>query len=163
MSDSWLCLVASWYSVQYMGALRRYNRGVTRRLFFAALGSSVAFAASAPGLSVRGKLGQSPDHQPALETSDHKLVTLEGDQPTLAVLHDERLLGDDLEALGHSGAAGHFVVDPIHNRAMFVHKDGKRLIITYWCDVCYIRTYSPGVCWCCQKYTDLDLREPDES
>jgi hypothetical protein len=136
---------------------------VTRRLFFAALGSSVAFAAAAPGLSVRGKLSQSPDRQPALDPPDHKLVTLEGDQPTLAVLHDERLRGDDFEALGHYRAAGNFIVDPIHNRAMFVHKDGKRLIVTYWCDVCYIRTYSPGVCWCCQKYTDLDLREPDES
>jgi hypothetical protein len=136
---------------------------VTRRLFFAALGSSAVFAASAPGLSVRGKLSQSPNHQPTLETSDHKLVTLEGDQPTLAVLHDDRLLASDFEALGHYRAAEHFVVDPIHTRAMFVHKDGKRLIVTYWCDVCYIRTYSPGVCWCCQKYTDLDLRESDES
>ena len=136
---------------------------MTRRLFFAALGSGVAFAASAPGLSVRGKLGQSPDRQPALETADHKLVSLEGDQATLAVLNDERLRGDDFEALGHYRAPEHFVVDPIHTRAMFVHKDGKRLIVTYWCDVCYIRTYSPGVCWCCQKYTDLDLREPDES
>jgi hypothetical protein len=143
-----------------MDALRRYNKGVTRRLFFAALGSSAAFAASAPSLFVRGKLSQSP---PALETQDHKLVTLEGDPPTLAVLHDERLLAADFEALGHYRAAEHFVVDPIHTRAMFVHKDGKRLIVTYWCDVCYIRTYSPGVCWCCQKYTDLDLREQDES
>jgi len=57
---------------------------------------------------------------------------------------------------------GHFEVDPIHTRAMFVHKDGKRLTISYWCEVCYIRTYTPGTCVCCQKYTDLDLKDADE-
>jgi hypothetical protein len=146
-------------SVPQVANLPHYNGGVTRRFFVALVGSGAAFGATAPGLSVRGKLGQSA----VLDTADHKRVGLEGDEATAAVLNDERLRGDDLEAVGHYRAADRFVVDPIHTRAMFVHKDGKRLIISYWCDVCYIRTYSPGVCWCCQKYTDLDLREPDES
>jgi hypothetical protein len=42
---------------------------------------------------------------------------------------------------------------------MFVHQGGKRLFVTYWCDVCSIRTYTPGLCLCCRKETDLDLRE----
>ena len=67
----------------------------------------------------------------------------------------------DFEALGHFRGAGRFLIDPIYKRAMFVHKDGKRLFITYWCNVCYIRTYTPGNCRCCQKYTDLDLTEND--
>ena len=66
------------------------------------------------------------------------------------------------EAIGHFNAPDHFEIDRIHTRAMFVHKNGKRLMITYWCDVCYIRTYTPGNCVCCQKYTDLDLRESDD-
>jgi hypothetical protein len=80
----------------------------------------------------------------------------------MGVLRDERLAGDDFEVIGHLKDPQHFLIDPITSKAMFVHKDGKRLYITYWCDVCYIRTYTPGKCVCCQKYTDLDLRESDE-
>ena len=123
---------------------------------------AIALAASVPGLSIRGKMTRSPDNLPALEMPNHKLVSLSGDGPTSGVLNDKRLLGADFEAIGHYNSPDHFEVDPIHERAMFVHKDDKRLLITYWCDVCYIRTYTPGVCWCCQKYTDLDLRESDD-
>lgn len=118
--------------------------------------------ASVPGLSIRGKLTQSPDHKPALEVSPHKLIYLAGDSPTMGVLNDQRLWGTDFEVIGHFNSPDLFQVDPIHTRAMFVHKDGKRLMITYWCDTCYIRTYTPGPCVCCQKYTELDLREPDQ-
>lgn len=109
--------------------------------------------------AVRGKLEKAADGKPEIETADHRTVELHGDDPTMGVLKDERLAGKDFEALGHLGAGGIFEVDPINERAMFVHQGGKRLMITYWCDVCYIRTYTPGPCWCCQKYTDLDLRE----
>ena len=117
--------------------------------------------AAVPSLSIRGKLTRSKDDKPALEIADNKLVYLEGDQGTMAVLNDKRLWNSDFEAVGHFTTPDHFEVDGIHTRAMFVHKDGKRLMITYYCDVCYIRTYTPGVCVCCQKYTDLDLLEPD--
>lgn len=134
-----------------------------RRLAIAALFLAMcATATNVPGLSIRGKLTQSPDKKPALELPDHKLIYLEGDDATVAVLNDVRLAGDDFEAIGHYRTPDHFVIDPITSKAMFVHKDGKRLYITYWCNVCYIRTYSPGKCVCCQKYTDLDLRENDE-
>jgi hypothetical protein len=126
------------------------------------MASLLARAASVPGLSLRGKLTRSPDQKPALDVGPNNLVSLEGDQPTTGVLNDKRLLGTDFEAVGHFNSPGHFEIDPIHTRSMFVHKDGKRLMITYWCDVCYIRTYTPGTCVCCQKYTDLDLRESDE-
>jgi len=112
-------------------------------------------------LSIRGKLTRSRDEKPALEIADHKLVYLEGDAGTMGVLNDKRLWNTDFEAVGHFTTPDRFEIDGIHTRAMFVHKDGKRLLITYWCDVCYIRTYTPGVCVCCQRYTDLDLREPD--
>lgn len=132
---------------------------VTRRLvlwFFAGF-----LYGAVPSLSVRGKLTRSKDGKPALELSDNKLVYLDGDEGTMAVLNDKRLWNTDFEVVGHFNTPDHFEIDGIHTRAMFVHKDGKRLAITYWCDVCYIRTYTPGVCVCCQKYTDLDLREPD--
>jgi hypothetical protein len=131
-----------------------------RRLVIAALFMAIcAMGTTVPGISIRGKLTKGPDKQPALDLSNHKTVALTGDDATLAVLNDARIAGTDFEAIGHFNSPDHFVVDPITSKSMFVHKDGKRLMITYWCDVCYIRTYSPGKCVCCQKYTDLDLRE----
>ena len=77
----------------------------------------------------------------------------------MGVLADDRLNNADFEALGQRVDAGQFKIAPIHTRSLFVHQQGKRLMVTYWCDVCYIRTYTPGKCWCCQKDTELDLRE----
>ncbi len=124
--------------------------------------AACALASDVPGISIRGKLTRSPDKQPALDPGNHKLIYLKGDHDTMDVLNDERLAGADLEAIGHFTEPDHFTIGPITSKSMFVHKDGKRLMITYWCDVCYIRTYSPGKCVCCQKYTDLDLRDHDE-
>ena len=110
---------------------------------------------------MRGKLVQQPGKPPAVETRDGKLIALDGDEPTRGVLKDKRLAGLDLEAKGRFTGPARFQVDPIHTRAMFVFKDGKARLITYWCDTCSIRTYTPGLCWCCQEETTLDLRDPD--
>lgn len=111
---------------------------------------------------VRGKLRQREGKPPAVETADHKLISLDGDEPTKKILNDKRLNGFDLEAKGRFTAPDEFVVDPLHTKAMFVHKEGRLKVITYWCDLCSIRTYSPGLCWCCQQETTLDLRDPDQ-
>jgi len=121
---------------------------------------AVMLAASLPGLAVRGKLGTNAAHQPVL-IQGGKQILLTGDGPTQAILNDERVQGSDFEAVGHFTAPDHFEIDPIHTVAMYVYKNGKRMKITYWCDVCYIRTLAPGTCVCCQKYTDLDLQDPD--
>lgn len=110
--------------------------------------------------TVRGKFSRHMG-KPAVETPDHKFIFLDGDQPTRAVLNDARLSGFDLEAKGRYTAPDIFQVDPIHTRALLVHKDGKLKLITYWCDTCSIRTFTPGPCWCCQQETTLDLRDPD--
>ena len=99
--------------------------------------------------------------KPALETASHAFLFLDGDESTQAVLNDKRLAGFDLEAKGHFTAPEHFLVDPIHTRALMVFKDGKAKLITYWCDTCSIRYYKPGICWCCQEETTLDLRDPN--
>ena len=115
-----------------------------------------------PAATVRGKLIQRENQTPAIETAEHKLIAMEGDGPTVHVLHDKRLAGVDLEAKGHFTAADHFQIDPFHTHALHVVKDGKRLLITYWCDVCSIRQYEPGPCWCCQRETALALKPEDE-
>jgi hypothetical protein len=98
----------------------------------------------------------------SLETADHKEVALDGDSQTQKLLHDARLNGFNVEAKGHYTAAGRFLIDPIHTRALLVRKDGALKLITYWCDVCSIRSFTPGPCVCCQKETTLDLRDPNE-
>src|SRR5690242_19844419 len=108
--------------------------------------------------TVRGKLIQHENQTPAIDMADHKLVALEGDGSTEHVLHDKRLAALDIEAKGHFTDATHFQVDPFHTHALHVIKDGKRLLITYWCDVCSIRQYEPGPCWCCQRETALALK-----
>jgi hypothetical protein len=87
---------------------------------------------------------------------------LDGDAPTRKVLHDPRVNGFEVEARGHFTAPDKFLIDPQHTRALLVRDGGKLKMITYWCDVCYIRAYAPGPCVCCQKDTDLDLRDLDD-
>jgi hypothetical protein len=142
--------------------IRGYNGNVRlkRRLFLLALPFASAFAkAEAPAkTSIRGKLTQR-DGKPSLELDGNKRITLDGDGPTRGVLNDKRLAGAEMEAIGHFSNPELFIVDPIHTKALYVYKDGKRRTISYWCATCSIRTYSPGPCWCCQEETALDLQD----
>jgi len=124
--------------------------------------AAACFAEGPTPVSIRGTLLQRPGKPPAIETTDHRVISLDADAPTQGVLNDKRLAGFDLEVKGHFTSPDQFLVDPIHTKAMFVHRDGHVKVITYWCDTCSIRTYTPGPCWCCQKETILDLRDPDE-
>jgi hypothetical protein len=113
------------------------------------------FSESLTETTVRGKLTLQ-DGKPALKGAGAAVI-LSGDEATLGVLNDKRLLGSDIEAAGHySGKI--FVVNPIHTKALYVYHDGQRHTISYWCKVCSIRTYSPGPCMCCQEDTALDLQ-----
>jgi hypothetical protein len=134
---------------------------VRRRFLFASLAIPAAFAGEPAPAAVRGKLGQPAGRLPELETAERGFIPLDGDDATRGVLRDKRLAAADLEAIGVLSSAGVFQVGPIHTKAMFVHKDGNRFAITYWCDVCSIRTYTPGLCLCCQEDTALDLRKPE--
>jgi hypothetical protein len=113
--------------------------------------------------SVRGRLTRAPAGGPALATAARGLICLSGDRPTVGVLNDHRLAESDFEALGRYLEEHRFEVAPIHTRSLFVHRSGRRLYVTYWCELCSIRTYTPGPCWCCQQETALDLREKDDS
>lgn len=128
---------------------------VTRRFL---LGLPVALAAMAREAKsrVRGILKEAG----VLERAGQGRIAMEGDTETSAVLRDRRLFGMNVEAVGEWAAEGRFRVEPVHERGLFVLKDGKPLVITYWCEVCAIRTYGPGKCMCCQEETQLDLRDP---
>lgn len=108
---------------------------------------------------LRGRLEQREGHAPRLMTASGA-IALSGDESTAGVLSDPRLANADFEVSGRL-AGQRMDIDPIHTRSLFAYQDGKRLMVTYWCDICYIRTYTPGVCWCCQDWTRLDLKDPD--
>jgi len=129
-----------------------------RRWFLCLMTSFAAFAAEKT--SVRGTL--MPGKDPALKTGDGKLIYLEGDVETTGVIKDERLKGMDFEAMGEFLAADRFRIGPIHLKSMWVWKGGHKHFISYWCELCAIRTYTPGICMCCQQETSLDLRTGDE-
>lgn len=131
---------------------------ITRRHFtLSAVSLSIAGLASAESepVTLRGKL--TPGGR--LLIPGGKTIQLQGDEQTTGVLNDTRLKDVDFEVIGQPTANGGFQILPIHKRAMFVHKDDKRLYVTYWCAVCSIRTYTPGICWCCQDETALDLKD----
>ncbi|MEZ5400229.1 MAG: hypothetical protein R2729_11215 [Bryobacteraceae bacterium] len=129
---------------------------MTRRWWIALAGSVVY--AEPESASIRGKLEQTGDGA-VLVLADGKRVRLTGDAATIGVVMDKRLAGAGFEANGRFVASDLFRIEPIHKRNMFVHKDGRKLQISYWCSVCSIRTWSPGVCMCCQDETALDLKE----
>jgi len=112
--------------------------------------------------TVRGKLIIRAGEPAVVETAEHQRITLDGDEPTRKILHDERVNGFEMEARGHFTAPGRFTIDPQHTRSLLVKEGGRLKMITYWCDVCGIRAYAPGPCVCCQKETTLDLRDPDD-
>jgi hypothetical protein len=119
--------------------------------------------AEQPPVSLRGKLITKGGGAGTLILPDGKSVKLTGDEQTRGVLGDARLNGVEFEVVGRPGPGGIFEIQPIHKRAMFVLENGRKLFVTYWCAVCAIRTYTPGICWCCQDETALDLRETLDS
>jgi hypothetical protein len=122
--------------------------------------AAVMVCLAAPETTLRGKLTQAPGKKPALALSGGKLIGLDGDKETVGILNDKRLAGADLEIYGHFTAPDQFLIEPYTSKdSIYVHKDGKKYTISYWCPVCSIRTYTPGKCMCCQQETHLDLQE----
>ncbi len=113
----------------------------------------------AAGQVIRGKLEGLRDGSPVLKTDHGRLVGLEGDRETVAVLSDKRLAGRRMGLQGHFVAKDRFRVAPFHRKAFWVLEHGKKLYVSYWCSTCSIRTYTPGICMCCQRETELELRE----
>ena len=103
-------------------------KAVGRRAFLPVVILLIPALAASAGGSLRGKLRQR-EGKAFLEAGAGSMVALEGDEPTTGVLKDERLAGADLEVIGEAAAPDRFVVGPIHTKAMFVHKHGKRLLI----------------------------------
>ena len=124
----------------------------------------LAFAALCLGAdptTVRGKLLVHEGQPTVVQTAEGRKLPLDGDDPTRKVLADPRLNGFEIQAKGKFDSNGRFVIDPIHTHSLLVNQAGHLKLVSYWCDVCTIRAYTPGPCVCCQKETTLDLIDPD--
>ena len=128
-----------------------------RRRYLLLIPAAAVWSAETGSTSLRGRLVAA--EPPAVETADGRRVPVDGDEQVRGVLRDKRVIGSDFEVMGRLDANGVFQSSPIHENPLFVHKGGRRLYVTYWCDICSIRTRTPGVCWCCQEETELDLRD----
>lgn len=126
-----------------------------------AVATSVFAATTHDSQTLRGKLAVPQNGPTTIETADHKIIELAGDDTTGKVLADPRVNGFDVQVTGHFTAPTKFQVDPSFQHSLLVHSDGKLKVITYYCDVCNIRDYTPGPCRCCQKELVLELRDPD--
>ncbi len=137
------------------------NQPVTRRhLNSLFLFLPVARARAAARPSITGRLQPSANADISIQTTEGRLVRLDGDTSTKAVLRDPRIVREEFEAQGEWKSKDLFLIDPIHLKALFIRRGGGQLVITYWCEVCAIRTYAPGRCACCQEDTAFDPRDP---
>ncbi len=114
-----------------------------------------------PRERLRGILEQDAEGRPLLRTAEGKRIRLEGDEDTMKVLRDKRLAGRRMEIRGSRPSDGAFQAGPFYQKNLLVIENGKEYLVTYWCDVCSIRSYTPGLCACCYQETQLDLRPLD--
>lgn len=83
-------------------------------------------------------------------TSRGKKILVAGDRFSNGQLLDSRLAKREWELEGEFQPNGHFEI-----LKLFTIKQGKRHRVTYWCEICYIRSHEPGRCMCCQEETNL--------
>lgn len=112
--------------------------------------AALAAGAWAAGDLLRGRLRQEKGKPPVIQTADKKTYTVSGDEFTEAQMADPKLNGREMELEGRFAGPGHFEATQI-----FTIKSGQRYKVTYWCDICSIRTHMPGRCMCCQADTEL--------
>jgi hypothetical protein len=123
-----------------------------------------AFAASPAGASapasseIRGKLIQ-PDSGPVSLVTGSTKIEIRADKDSESILRDRRLAPLEIALHGHAVDATHFRLDPFFLKPINAVKDGKEMLVTYYCDVCSIRYYTPGRCVCCQEETRVDLHD----
>ncbi len=105
-------------------------------------------------VAVRGHVLVAPNHDAdhRLETDDGKVWTLVVETDAFHSLHDPELAGRTWELVGYPLGDDRFDV-----RKLFTIKDGERHAVTYYCEICHIVSYRPGMCMCCQE--DVELRE----
>jgi hypothetical protein len=96
--------------------------------------------------------------QVVLETNDGELIPIVPDWRGRALYQDKRLRDRKIELIGSREKAAPY----LQVQMIFVFdKQGTRLYMDYWCDICSIAMYEIKPCDCCQEEIRLRL-EPQE-
>src|SRR5437016_14456433 len=95
-----------------------YNKSMRYCVCLLALVCGLGAADRIQTETIRGKLIVGEGNAPAIETSDHRRVAVDGDEPTHKVLNDRRVNGFEVEARGHFDRPNHFLVDPQHTHSL---------------------------------------------
>lgn len=127
-------------------------------LAMSAFAGSPAGSGAPASSEIRGKLIQRANGPVSLDTGSIK-IEIRADKDSDSVLHDQRLAPLEIALHGHAIDATHFQLDPFFLKPIYAVKDGKEMLVTYYCDVCSIRYYTPGRCACCQQETRVDLHD----
>jgi hypothetical protein len=129
-------------------------------------------AASAPGepaaaagqtSDFRGRVacldqaGQRQDCGPAaprfaLETADGKLHPFLASDPLAAIFEDPRVRGQEVVVKARPRPDGAVQIVKVYSV-----KQGKLHDVHYFCEICNITAYAPGLCPCCRR--EMDLKE----
>jgi hypothetical protein len=80
----------------------------------------------------------------ALKTDDGKVYPLVNDAGARMFFKDAALLKRPMSLTGRLVAGSFLQVVAAQSV-----RDGKLHDLYYWCDICTIRTYQPGICECC--------------
>lgn len=88
----------------------------------------------------------------AFETRNGQLLVFPHNDPRAAIFEDERIRRERLRLTGLSQSDDRIEMVAVHA----VREDGLYRLY-YYCEVCHIRTFAPGPCWCCQD--PFELRE----
>jgi hypothetical protein len=98
---------------------------------------------------------EAKDRVIALETGDGRLLPLVEDVRGRAFRKDDRLRKMDLELEARRFEGSPF----LQVIRTFEIKDGRKLELDYWCEICSIALYELKPCDCCQGPLELRRRE----
>jgi hypothetical protein len=108
--------------------------------------------------SFEGKLGFLPGTGPVLEAKGRNITLSARTSYLFHTLGDERLRNREVRLEGTRLPDGSFKVEQL----LTVH-NGKLYRVRYFCEVCNIEAYEPGICVCCQQPTELQEIPLDEN
>jgi hypothetical protein len=122
-----------------------------------ALRTAVLIAIS--GVLIPAAAGQEPSVEGRLVVEAGKSSVIEAEGKTVPLtssrrsvrdtLHDTRISGKRIKAIGTQNPDGTFDVDEFY----VVQPDGALYRLVYFCNVCNITRFGPGKCSCCQQPT----------
>lgn len=126
-------------------------------LLSAGLASAEPKSEASPKQTLRARLIAPVEDPIRVRDEQGNEHVLELDVDGVHTLHDPKLVDRLWDFEGRRTPDGRFEVFK-----MFTIKDGVRYKVTYYCEVCHIVSFRPGLCMCCQDEVALQETPEDE-